>query len=77
MKTINKLVEAESMTNIPSREEILKVALPIKTINWIKHNLTVIKDGYLENGVRVHVVKEKLDKQPIIVDSAYVISEIA
>ncbi|KZN63348.1 hypothetical protein [Pseudoalteromonas luteoviolacea] len=73
---MKRLVEAESMTNAPSREEILKVALPIETINWRKHNLTVIKDGYLRNGVRVHVVKEKLDDQPIIVDSAYVISEI-
>lgn len=74
---MTRLIDAKSMTNVPSREEILKVALPIETINWRKHSLTVIKDGYLDNGVRVHVVKEKLDTQPILIDSAYVISEIA
>tara|TARA_R110001583_G_scaffold52147_1_gene162158 strand:+ start:114 stop:335 length:222 start_codon:yes stop_codon:yes gene_type:complete len=68
-------MEAKDITSKPSREAILKAAKPIETINWRKHKLTVIKDGYLDNGARVHVVKEVLKEQPVIIDSAFVISE--
>lgn len=55
-------------------EKALQVTYPILPFKWIKHSLTVIADGYLESGVRVHIVEE--DKHPVAVmlSNAIVIS---
>lgn len=40
---------------------------------WTKHNLIVVGDGYIpECGTRIHIVKEKLYKSPMMIDNAVV-----
>jgi folate-dependent phosphoribosylglycinamide formyltransferase PurN len=39
-----------------------------------KHNLSVAWDGDLESGTMVHVVKEALDNESLLIDNADVIS---
>ena len=55
--------------------DLIKATELINPINWKKHNLTVIRDGYLEDGTRVHIVKEPLDNDPVIIDNAIVVSD--
>lgn len=44
-------------------------------ITWSKENLTVVRDGYLGWGTRIHVVAEQQYKQPVMIANAIVISE--
>ena len=57
----------------PTKEELLKVVKPIDEVFWVKHNLTVIGDGHLEDGTRVHLVKDRLHS-PIFLSGAWVVS---
>ena len=60
----------------PTIEECLEVVKEVLPIPWIKYNVIVIGDGYLPNGVRVHVIEEPLPKQPILVDNAVLVNKI-
>ena len=62
------------LKSTPSKEQLIRVTSSINPINWEKHNLTVVRDGYLENGTRVQVVKEFLENEPLLIDNAYVVS---
>ena len=42
---------------------------------WLKHNLTIVRDGYMDCGTRIHVVAEQQYKTPVMIDNAIVISE--
>lgn len=61
-------------TKTPSKNQLLDVTKNITQFEWKKHGLTVVRDGYLENGIRVHAVKEVLANEPILIDNAYVVS---
>lgn len=56
-------------------DRIAKVVEEIEPYHWKKHNLTVIGDGYLEDGTRVHVVKEPFSEKPVVLSNAIVVSE--
>ena len=56
-------------------EQAVSAVKPIKPYQWESHGLTVVQDGYLDNGTRVHVVREKLKDEPVILSNAVVISE--
>ena len=58
----------------PSMKTLLKAIAPITPYNWTAERLTVVGDGYLEDGTRVHVVKESLPEQPIKIRNAWVIN---
>jgi hypothetical protein len=58
----------------PTRNTLLDVVNPIEPYNWTKHNLTVVGDGHLDDGTRVHLVSENLEQQPIKLNNAIVIS---
>jgi hypothetical protein len=60
--------------NIPSRTDLLDITEPITPFDWKSQALTVLQDGHLSDGRRVHVVKEHLAQQPIIMCNAIVIS---
>lgn len=74
MKDMMTIIEpSESDLHTYSMRELYLATKEIKPVDWRKHNLTVLRDGHLENGIRVHVVQEKLEKEPVIVDSAIII----
>jgi len=43
---------------------------------WKKHKLTVVRDGYLEDGTRLHVVLEKGYENGVVLSNALVYSEV-
>ncbi len=56
-------------------KQAVNAVKPIKPYHWKSHDLTVVQDGYLNNGTRVHVVRERLEDEPVILSNAVVISE--
>lgn len=42
---------------------------------WLDYNLTVLRNGCLDCGTRIHVVREQVFKKPVIIANAVVISE--
>ncbi len=58
-------------------EDILRLTQPITPYKWVKHNLTVVGDGYTEEGVRIHIVAESGYKLPnfAMLSNAIVVSE--
>jgi hypothetical protein len=42
---------------------------------WLKHNLNIVRDGYMDCGTRIHVVSEQQYKTPVMIANAVVISE--
>ena len=59
---------------LTTKKELLQATEVITPYDWEKYNLTVVRDGYLEDGTRVHGVKEKLKREPIRIGGAYVVS---
>lgn len=59
-----------------TKEELLHIVKPIPPFKWVKYGLTVTGDGFLNDGTRVHSVKEQLNDEPILIDNAFVISEL-
>lgn len=60
---------------MPSKESLKSVTTTVPSFFWKAHNLTVVGDGYLEDGTRIHLVKEPLDTEPKLLSNALVISE--
>ena len=56
-------------------KQVVSVVKLIEPTYWDRHHLTVIGDGYLEDGTRVHVVKDDLVSGWTILSNAIVISE--
>lgn len=57
------------------KEKLLEVLTPWEEpFYWVKHNLTVIGDGYLEDGTRVHMVVEEMTLPRMCLSNAFVIS---
>lgn len=56
-------------------QSIIKAAKPMDPYYWEQQHLTVIRDGYLEDGTRVHVVREELKEEPTVIANAIIISE--
>ena len=59
---------------IPEKAKLMAIAKPIEPVHWSEHGLTVIGDGYLNDGTRVHLVKEKLTSEPVLLNNAWVVS---
>ena len=55
-------------------EDALSLTTPFKYY-WGKYNLIVLRDGYLPNGTRIHVVAEQDYHIPVMLGNALVISE--
>lgn len=55
-------------------EDAYSFTEPRKPYHWKKYNLTVLRDGYLTCGTRIHVVKEEGYKLPCVLGNAVVIS---
>ncbi len=60
---------------IPDKKYLLEVVQAIEEIWWKERSLTVVGDGYLEDGTRVHLVKESLPAEPVMMNNAWVISK--
>ncbi len=56
-------------------KQVVSVVKLIEPTYWERHHLTVIGDGYLEDGTRVHVVKDDLVSGWVMLSNAIVISE--
>ena len=41
-----------------TKQQALESTLPICDYHWPKYNLTVCRDGYTDDGIRIHFVKE-------------------
>ena len=56
-------------------EDALCLTNPIVPYKWEKHNLTIVRDGYLSCGTRIHVVEEQGYEKPSMLSNAVIISE--
>lgn len=57
-----------------TKQKALQLTIPVGGVNWSKYNLTVCRDGYTNDGVRIHFVKESgWDGE--MVANAYIFSE--
>ncbi|MCG6414595.1 hypothetical protein [Vibrio fluvialis] len=54
---------------------LIEAVKPIEAYKWEEFGLTVVQDGYLSDGTRVHVVQEYLKKEPVTLSNAIVVSE--
>lgn len=58
-----------------SKEQLLEVLTPLEeSFYWKKHELTVIGDGHLDDGTRVHMVMEEMEYSIMHLSNAYVVS---
>lgn len=58
-----------------NKEKLLEVLTPWEEpFYWVKHNLTVIGDGYLEDGTRVHMVLDARIRDIMYLSNAYILS---
>lgn len=55
-------------------EDALSLTKPCY-MNWMQEDLTVVRDGYMDCGTRIHVVAEQQYKTPVMIANAIVISE--
>ncbi|QXN60102.1 hypothetical protein KUA24_35 [Vibrio phage HNL01] len=57
-------------------ERLTDMTEPVESpIPWSKYNLSVIRDGYTEDGVRIHIVRGGEYKTPVMLGNVIVISE--
>ena len=57
-------------------DDALSLCYPLDGVfYWDKHNVTVIADGHLPNGTRVHIVKEDFFPEAVMLSNAVVISK--
>ena len=64
------------MNNNLTFEDALSLTEQISTpVPWLKHNLTILRDGYLDCGTRIHVVEEQDYHTPQMIGNAIIISE--
>ena len=57
-------------------EDALSLTEPLATpCPWLAYDLMVIRDGYLDCGTRIHVVREQVFKKAAMLGNAIVISE--
>lgn len=62
--TLNALLDRELLilhtcSVLTSKEGALSITEPVEPMEWdVRNGLTVMRDGYLLNGVRIHMVKE-------------------
>ena len=62
--------------NAPDRDTLLSTVKPTPPFAWRKYKLTIVGDGYLLDGTRVHMVHESLPSQPIMLSNAWVFSRV-
>ena len=56
--------------------DALRLCYPLdEEYYWRKHDVTVIADGYLPDGTRVHIVKEDFFPEAVMLNNAVVISK--
>ena len=57
-------------------DDALSVCYPLdKEFYCYKHDITVIADGYLPDGTRVHIIKEDFFPEAVMLRKAIVISK--
>ena len=66
--------EQYRMPVLETVNHLLSVVEEVPEYFWDKYKLTIICDGYLESGIRVHVVKEKGYEVPIRLSGAVIVS---
>ena len=66
--------EQYKMSVLETVSHLLSVVEEVPEYYWERHKLTVICDGYLECGTRVHVVKESGYEKPVRLGGAVILS---
>jgi len=57
-------------------DDALSLCYPLdEVVYWDKQNVTVIADGHLPDGTRVHIVKEDFFPEAVMLSNAIVISK--
>lgn len=60
-------------------EDVLSLTDSIEPRAWDKHNLTIIRDGYFDDGLRIYVVAEQgyelAEGNAKLLSNAFVVSE--
>ena len=52
-------VRFHTVSLLVSKEDAISKTEQVEPVSWnVRGGLTVIRDGYLSNGVRIHIVKE-------------------
>lgn len=58
-----------------NKDKLLEVLTPLdESFYWKKYDLTVVGDGYLEDGTRVHMVEDCMEQSIMYLSNAYVMS---
>ncbi|MEZ9700753.1 hypothetical protein AB4455_12230 [Vibrio sp. 10N.261.46.E12] len=58
-----------------SIEQLKELTKPVKPFLWKKYDLTVVGDGYTEEGKRIHLVRESLSQERVELANAIVIGD--
>lgn len=58
-----------------SIEQLKGLTKPVKPFLWKKYDLTVVGDGYTEEGKRIHLVRESVGQERVELANAIVIGD--